>query len=156
MRTDVILLSHGSRAPEAREYFLELSGVVKTLTGWPNVEPAFMELCEPSLAQAVDARVAAGAEQIVVLPCFLHPGRHLIHDIPRLMAEAQARHPTVPLILADRIGTHPDLARLIGECVTQALNAEASAPAALCPGCLNPDCKHREQKARLLTGSAPL
>src|SRR5690348_12752299 len=36
MRTDVLLLSHGSRAPEARDYFLELAQMVKALTGWPQ------------------------------------------------------------------------------------------------------------------------
>ena len=146
MRTDVILLSHGSRAPEAREYFIALAGLVKRLTGWPEVEPAFMELCGPSLRAAVDAQVARGAEQVVVLPCFLHPGRHLMEDVPRLMAEAQAAHPGVPLILAERIGTHPDLARLIGECVHLALADQDRDPSARCPGCLKEDCAHAAQK----------
>src|SRR2546430_1090615 len=107
MRTDVILLSHGRRAPEARDYFIELAGLVKTLTGWPEVEPAFMELCGPSLREAVDAQVAKGARRVVILPCFLHPGRPLMEDIPRRMAEAAARHPSVQLILAEGIGPHP-------------------------------------------------
>jgi sirohydrochlorin ferrochelatase len=143
MRTDVILLSHGSRAPEARDYFIQLSGLVKTLTGWPEVEPAFMELCGPSLREAVDARVASGARRVVILPCFLHPGRHLMEDIPRLMAEAQALHPAVPLILAERIGTHPDLARLIGECVERALAEQDAHPDGRCPGCLKDGCSHQ-------------
>jgi sirohydrochlorin ferrochelatase len=150
MRTDVILLSHGSRAPEARDYFIEIAALVKQLTGWPNVEPAFMELCEPSLGQAVDARVAAGANQIVILPCFLHPGRHLIHDIPRLMTEVQRRHPHVPLILSDRLGTHPELGRLIADCVNQALANQDRDPAARCPGCLLEGCEHQPLKGQAL------
>ena len=122
MRVDVILLSHGSRAPEARAYFLELADTVRAVTAWPNVTPAFMELCEPSLRAAVDAQVAQGAERIVVLPCFLHPGLHLREDVPRLMAEAQAAHPAVPLILAERIGSHPGLVHLIARCVAEALD----------------------------------
>jgi sirohydrochlorin cobaltochelatase len=144
MRTDVILLSHGSRAPEAREYFIELSGLVKTLTGWPHVEPAFMELCGPSLEEAVRARVADGAEQVVILPCFLHPGRHLMEDIPRLMAEAQERSPGVPLILAERIGSHPGLPNLIGECVQRALVTQDVSSGGRCPGCLKDGCRHQD------------
>jgi sirohydrochlorin ferrochelatase len=153
MRTDVILLSHGSRAPEARDYFLELAALVKSLTGWPNVEPAFMELCGPSLAEAVEARVADGAEQVVILPCFLHPGRHLIHDIPRLMEQAQAQHPHVPLVLAERIGLHPELARLIADCATRALQSQDGDPGSRCPGCLNPECGHQRLRAPLATPS---
>ena len=147
MRIDVILLSHGSRAPEAREYFVEIANLVKGLTGWPHVEPAFMELCGPSLGEAVDACVADGAEQVVVLPCFLHPGRHLIHDIPRLMEKAQARNPTVPLILAERIGSHPDLGSLIADCVHRSLDSRARAADGRCPGCLNEQCGHQAQQA---------
>ena len=145
MRTDVILLSHGSRAPEARDYFIELASLVKSITGWPHVEPAFMELCGPSLAEAVEARVLDGAEQVVVLPCFLHPGRHLMEDIPRLMERVQGRHPRVPLILADRIGSHPTLSHLIADCVRSAL-AQQREPGARCPGCLKQDCGHQAIK----------
>ena len=55
-----------------------------------TVQPAHMELAEPSIATAFDACVAAGATTVVVAPYFLGPGRHWDSDIPALAAAAAA------------------------------------------------------------------
>ena len=52
------------------------------------VEPAHMELAEPSLETAFDACVAAGATTVVIAPYFLGPGQHWDRDIPALAAAA--------------------------------------------------------------------
>src|SRR5205823_8075187 len=57
------------------------------------VEPAHMELAEPSIATAYAACVKRGAERVVVCPFFLGPGKHWTQDIPRLTAEAAAHFP---------------------------------------------------------------
>ena len=85
----------------------------------------YHEYVAGDVARPETLRAAVEGADVVVLPCFLHPGRHLLHDIPRLMEQAQARHPTVPLVLAERIGQHPDLGRLIADCVAQALRPVA-------------------------------
>jgi sirohydrochlorin ferrochelatase len=57
------------------------------------VEPAHMELAEPSIATAYARCVRRGAERVVICPFFLGPGKHWTADIPRLAAEAAAGHP---------------------------------------------------------------
>ncbi len=44
MTTAVVLLGHGSRAPEAQQYFLELAAAVREQAGSTLVEAAFLEL----------------------------------------------------------------------------------------------------------------
>src|SRR5258708_36952550 len=61
------------------------------------VEPAHMELAEPSIATAYARCVERGAEQIVVCPFFLGPGKHWTPDIPRLTAAAAAGLPPTGL-----------------------------------------------------------
>ncbi|HLI28425.1 MAG TPA: CbiX/SirB N-terminal domain-containing protein [Chloroflexota bacterium] len=121
MSTAVILIGHGSRAPEARQYFLDLAAAVRERLGTDWVEAAFMELCEPSLAAVVEQCVARGAARIVVVPVFLHPGRHLQHDIPRLVAEARVAHPGVAIELAPHLGAHPAITPLVADIVRDAL-----------------------------------
>jgi sirohydrochlorin ferrochelatase len=123
--TAVILIGHGSRAPEARQYFLDLAAAVRERLGTDWVEAAFMELCEPSLAAVVEQCVARGAARIVVVPVFLHPGRHLQHDIPRLVAEARVAHPEVVIELAPHLGAHPAITPLVADIVRDALTPSA-------------------------------
>lgn len=125
MSTAVILIGHGSRAPEARQYFLDLAAAVRERLGTDWVEAAFMELCEPSLAAVVEQCVARGAARIVVVPVFLHPGRHLQHDIPRLVAEARVAHPEVVIELAPHLGAHPAITPLVADIVRDALTPSA-------------------------------
>lgn len=57
------------------------------------VEPAHMELAEPSIATAYARCVRRGATRIIVAPFFLGPGKHWTGDIPRLTLEASQQHP---------------------------------------------------------------
>ena len=47
------------------------------------IEPAHMELAEPSIATAFGRCVRRGARRVVIHPYFLLPGRHWSQDIPR-------------------------------------------------------------------------
>jgi sirohydrochlorin ferrochelatase len=63
-----------------------------------------MELAEPSIATAVAHCAADGYKKVVIAPYFLSRGRHIVSDIPALVAEAQKAHPDVQCILAEPIG----------------------------------------------------
>ena len=85
------------------------------------VEPAHMELAEPSIATAFDACVARGATTVVVSPYFLLPGRHWSQDIPALVEQAAARHPGVRFLVAAPFGLHPMMAEVVGARVAHCL-----------------------------------
>ena len=93
------------------------------------VEPAHMELAEPSIATAYARCVARGATRVVVCPFFLGPGKHWTGDIPRLAREACADHPgttyhvTMPLGLDDLILDL--LAKRVGFCAEHAYRCDS-------------------------------
>ena len=125
MGTAVVLLGHGSREPAAQQYFLELAEAVRGPSGSDFVEAAFLELCGPSFPETVAACAARGADTIVVVPVFLHPGRHLQRDVPRLVAEARAAYPHVDVQLAPHLGAHPAVVPLVADLVRGALSTSA-------------------------------
>jgi len=111
MTTGIIIVDHGSRRAESNEMLEEVSRLFakRFAAQYSIVEPAHMEIVEPSIASAYAQCVARGATRVVVCPFFLGPGKHWTSDIPRLTAEAALKHPgttyhvTQPLGIDDLI-----------------------------------------------------
>lgn len=117
----VILVDHGSRRQESNQLLLEVVEHFAKASGLAIVEPAHMELAEPSIAAAFARCVERGAKTVVVFPYFLLPGKHWHDDIPRLAAEAAARHPGVRFRVTAPFGHHPLLFDVIGERIADSL-----------------------------------
>jgi len=107
----ILLVDHGSRRPEANAQLDALAALVRERSD-AIVHVAHMELAPPTIRVSFAACVEAGAEEVVVVPCFLAPGRHASEDIPRLVAEAAAPH-RVRWRVTDVFGAHPLLAELV-------------------------------------------
>jgi sirohydrochlorin ferrochelatase len=130
-RVGLVVVDHGSTKPEANRWHEEFVRGWGDVDGYRCVQPAHMELAQPSIDDAFDACVAAGCDLVVVAPYFLWPGRHWSDDIPALAAAAAARHPGVTSLVAAPLGPHPLLREVVDERVRHCL-AHASSGG---PGC---------------------
>lgn len=117
----IILVDHGSKRPEANDLLLNVVRRFRETTGAPIVEPAHMELAEPSIAKALAACVRQGARRVVVHPYFLAPGRHSTSDIPRLCLEAAAAHPGVDVRVSEPLGLDDRLIDVVRARIDDAL-----------------------------------
>jgi sirohydrochlorin ferrochelatase len=117
----VILVDHGSRRDESNELLLEVARQFAVASGLPVVEPAHMELAEPSIATAFARCVERGARTVVVFPYFLLPGRHWHQDIPRLSAEAARNHPGVRYLVTAPFALHPLMNDIISQRIEHCL-----------------------------------
>lgn len=103
----VLLVDHGSRRAEANQLLDEVAALVRQRLGAGSVvEPAHMEIAEPTIAGAFTRCVEQGASRVVVHPFMLAPGRHVTEDLPRLVAEAAAAHDGVTFAMAAPLGSH--------------------------------------------------
>jgi sirohydrochlorin ferrochelatase len=118
--TALLLIAHGSRRPEANADLDHLAGVLRARGEWLHVQPAYLELCEPSIAQAGEMCVAAGAKQVVMVSYFLSAGVHVVEDLTAARDELAKRHPAVEFVLAEPLGRHPMLAEVVAERVRDA------------------------------------
>lgn len=82
-------------------------------TGLAIVEPAHMELAEPTIAQAFARCVEQGARRVVIHPYFLSPGRHSTSDIPRMAAEAAEAFPGVNYSVTAPLGVDAALTEVM-------------------------------------------
>ncbi|KAL6007084.1 hypothetical protein ACLOJK_032580 [Asimina triloba] len=102
----VIIVDHGSRRRESNLMLNEFVAMFRVKTGYAIVEPAHMELAEPSIKDAFTSCVQQGATRVIVSPFFLFPGRHWHQDIPSLAADAAREHPGVSYIVTAPLGLH--------------------------------------------------
>ena len=119
----VVLAAHGSRAEAANTAHRDLANAVAAQS-LASVVPAFLELAEPSIPAAIDDAVAGGATSVLVLPYFLHPGRHLAVDLSGIVTRATDRHPGADVRLLDLFGADPALAALVDAQITAALTSD--------------------------------
>lgn len=134
----IILVDHGSRRNESNELLLEVVERFADASGYTIVEPAHMELAEPSIASAFDACVRRGAKRVVVFPYFLLPGRHWSEDIPRLAEDAAKHHPDVRYLVTAPFGLHPLMFEVIGQRIDHCL-AHAAGTIGACELCAGTD-----------------
>ncbi len=113
MKRAVVLVDHGSREPAANEVLGRVAEALRARLPDRDVRVAHMELAEPTLDDAIEACVAAGAEEVVVHPYFLGPGRHCRRDIPRLVDEAARRHPGLAVRVSEPLGLHEGLVEAV-------------------------------------------
>jgi sirohydrochlorin ferrochelatase len=117
----VIVVDHGSRRDESNELLLDVVEQFAEATGISIVEPAHMELAEPSIDTAFSRCVARGATTIVVFPYFLLPGRHWNDDIPQLTATAACKHPGVRYLVTAPFGLHPLMSEIMRQRIEHCL-----------------------------------
>ena len=111
MKNGIIIVDHGSRRDESNKMLEEVASLFakRFSEKFEIVEPAHMELAEPSIATAYARCVQRGASRVIVVPFFLGPGKHWTGDIPRLAGEAAKEFPqtqyhvTMPLGIDDLI-----------------------------------------------------
>lgn len=110
----VVLVGHGSRVREANDAFLSFADLFATRSGL-RVEPAFVELAEPRLPNALERAARSGLRDVAVLPFVFFSAGHVKSDIPLHIEAARGRHPGVRFAQATPIGLHPTIPEILEE-----------------------------------------
>ncbi|XP_022843537.1 sirohydrochlorin ferrochelatase, chloroplastic [Olea europaea var. sylvestris] len=118
----VIIVDHGSRRQESNLMLNEFVEMFREKTKYRILEPAHMELAEPSIKDAFGLCVQQGAHRIIVSPFFLFPGRHWHQDIPSLTAEAAKEHPGVSFVITAPLGLHELLVDVVNDRIKHCLS----------------------------------
>uniref|UniRef100_A0A804JUG8 Sirohydrochlorin ferrochelatase n=1 Tax=Musa acuminata subsp. malaccensis TaxID=214687 RepID=A0A804JUG8_MUSAM len=118
----VIIVDHGSRRQESNLMLNEFVAMFKARTGYHIVEPAHMELAEPSIRDAFKLCVQEGAKRVIVSPFFLFPGRHWQQDIPSLVADASKEHSGISYVITAPLGLHGLLVDVVNDRINHCLS----------------------------------
>ena len=84
-KTGILLVTHGSRLNYNKEFATALYNKFEKTCDLPS-SFGFMELCGPSIPESINKLVDENdLERLVVVPVFIAPGMHTIHDIPHIL-----------------------------------------------------------------------
>jgi sirohydrochlorin ferrochelatase len=117
----LIALAHGSRDPRSAATIKALTEQVACLRPDLRVEPAFLDLAEPSFDQTIDQLVAEGHDVIVVVPLLLSEAYHANVDVPAVAEAATKRHAGIRIELTTVLGLESAVFHVLDRRLREAL-----------------------------------
>ncbi|MFM2407411.1 MAG: Sirohydrochlorin ferrochelatase [Pseudomonadota bacterium] len=119
MNSAIVLFAHGARDPEWAQPFEKMRAQIQARVSDTPVMLAFLELMQPTLSDAISTLEKQGAQHLTLIPMFLARGGHLKNDLPKLIAQIQAQHPTLTLHVSPAIGEVEAILQHLSEWVLQ-------------------------------------
>ncbi len=113
MKTAILVLGHGSKAPQALETLKRYGEMVKSASGCEIVDVASLQFDKPDLPEGIRNVVSQGAEKVVIVPLFLYNGIHMQEDIPQVLAEEKVKYPSVEIVLAENLGADNRIVEIV-------------------------------------------
>jgi len=111
----IVLFAHGSRDPLWHKPIQAVAERIVQRSPHTLVRCAYLELTEPDLPHVTHALVAEGATRLCVVPMFLGVGRHAREDLPQLISQIQANHPTLDISCQPAVGEQEALLDLLAD-----------------------------------------
>jgi len=109
----LLLVGHGTRDSRGQAEFQTAAEQLSRLSAPIPVEPCFLELCGPTIAEGVDNLVRRGVTRMTVSPLLLFAAGHALRDIPRAVQEATDRYEGVCWNMAGHLGCHRRILELL-------------------------------------------
>ena len=109
----LLLVAHGSPRPEANADIRQVADELRRRVAELPVRIGYLDCNAPDIATAVDECVADGATEVVVVPYFLHSGRHLVRDIPEILEQSAQKFPAITITMTDYVGHQPAIADIL-------------------------------------------
>lgn len=113
MKEAVLLIGHGSRAEQAGEGMDRVAALIRDRGEFPIVDTGFLQLCPPTIEEAVKRCIGQGAVRIWMVPYFLHAGIHIREDLPQIVGALRREYPEVQMTLGEAFGGDPLLAEVV-------------------------------------------
>ena len=116
-QTGIILVTHGSRLSAANDALIQFAAQLRLRLGSELIEPAFMELGQPTIPAAIHKLVQQGCTHLIGYALFLVPGAHLQEDIPAIFTTALKDQPGITWEISPPLLANPRLLDFVAECL---------------------------------------
>ena len=100
----IVLFAHGARDPQWALPFHRIRDGYALAQPERPVAIAYLEMMQPTLAQAIGELRDRGATEIVVVPLFMAQGNHLRRDLPLMIESARQANGGIRIEVLPPIG----------------------------------------------------
>jgi sirohydrochlorin ferrochelatase len=114
-RTALLLIAHGSRRSDANAELERVAEAFRARGRYPIVQVSYLELAEPSIDDGAARCIVHGATDVILLPYFLSPGKHVVEDLAAARDRLAGRFPGARFALAQPLGSHPLVLEVVEE-----------------------------------------
>lgn len=122
-RVALLLIAHGSRRAEANADLEHVAAEMRKRGRYPIVQVSYLELMEPNIETGGVMCVEKQATDVILLPYFLSPGKHVRDDLTEARNVLAARFPHVRFMLAEPLGRHPLLLDVVEQRAAEAVTS---------------------------------
>jgi len=105
----VLLIGHGSSFEAEKSDLNQIAKILKEKGSFKSVHACFLELCEPTIPQAL--LQLRNERRILIIPYFLHYGMHMQLDLPRELSNL----PNAEIRFAKHLGVDKRIAEVVVE-----------------------------------------
>ncbi|HEX2173015.1 MAG TPA: CbiX/SirB N-terminal domain-containing protein, partial [Dehalococcoidia bacterium] len=124
-------MGHGSRDAEGvREFAALLEALRQARPTW-WISGGMLEYpgeALPSIQDAIDAAIAAGARRILAAPVLLFPAGHAKYDMPQEVATARRRYPSLEIVEVPYLGSDEALLDVVADRAAEAQTGRTEEP----------------------------
>ncbi len=124
----LLLVAHGSRRQQSNNEVTALADKLRDSchADYKIVHSGFLELATPSIPDGIENCINDGATEVTILPYFLNSGRHVVEDVPEIVAAAKILHPEVNIIVAPHLGASSLMVELLIESARSVSSASST------------------------------
>ena len=120
----VLLVGHGSKLPGSDDALNQVVDALRKKEPAIFFQAAFLDVQSPRIPEGIALCLNQGADEVIVVPYFVQAGKHVVHDIPQIISEAQTRHSGKAICLGEYIGFDERIVSIVHDRIRAAQEAK--------------------------------
>lgn len=122
MKTNILLVGHGSRNKDGNREIEEFATAWRAMNPQWHIETCFIEFADVLIDRGLD-NAAKGADRVIVVPLILNAAGHVKMEIPHFIADGRKRHPDVEFIYARHLGATESVLKILKRNLRKVMNS---------------------------------
>ena len=116
----ILVVAHGNRVKETESVIDTVLSMVKVKLPDTIIEYACLKYSGRTIEKGIAALAARGITEIKVVPYFLFMGKHLIEDLPPIIAQFARNFPGIQITMGEPLGADERLADILVDRINSA------------------------------------